>query len=57
MCSPYPEFVVTNIICIEKTFKGDRNSVRINRVRTNEVILYITCLNDILSFPYAHTLS
>ena len=31
MRSPYPEFVLTNIICIEKAL----NSVRINRVRTN----------------------
>ena len=22
MCSPYPEFVLTNIICIEKALKG-----------------------------------
>ena len=39
MRSPYPEFVLTNIICIEKALKGTE-LVRTNRVRTNEVLLY-----------------
>ena len=38
MCSPYPEFVLTKIIRIEKALKGT-DSVRINRVPTNEVLL------------------
>ena len=37
MCSPYPEFVLTGVIYIEKGLKG--NEFRINRVRTNEVLL------------------
>ena len=35
----YPKFVLTIINSIEKALKG-LNSIRINRVRTNEVLLY-----------------
>ena len=42
MRSPYPEFVLTNIICIEKALKGTeivsariKLEFRINLVRTN----------------------
>ena len=54
MRSPYPEFILTNIICIENALKGTEivfvltririNRVRINRVRTNEVVLYCISL-------------
>ena len=45
MRSPYPEFVLTNIICIEKALKGTEivfvltKIFRVNCVRTNEILL------------------
>ena len=44
MCTPYPEFVLTGVICIEKALKGTEvvyvlTEFRIIRVRTNEVLL------------------
>ena len=45
MLSPYPEFVLTNIICFEKALKGlnsvptNRNFILTTRVRTNEVLM------------------
>ena len=46
MRSPYPEFVLTDIICNEKALKGTEivfvlTEFRINRVHTNEVLLYV----------------
>ena len=45
MCSPYSEFVLTGVICIEKALKRTEivfvlTGVRIIRVCTNEVLLY-----------------
>ena len=49
MRSPYPEFVLTNIICIEKALKGTEvafvlTGISYNSVRTNEV--YCTRVNS-----------
>ena len=64
MFSPYSEFVLTGVICIEKDLKGTEivfvyTGIRINRVRTNEVLLYIyiyniPCFLIVQSGPFAH---
>ena len=40
MCSTYPEFVLTGVICIEKDLKGTE-IVFVLTVRMNEVLLYL----------------
>ena len=54
MCTPYPEFVLTGVICIEKALKGTEiRSVRINRnfVLSVFVLTRFYCTN-VLSTPY-----
>ena len=52
---PYPEFVLTNIICIENALKRTEiifvltvfvlTGISYNRVRTNEVLLYVESIS------------